>query len=160
MKNEIVIQLSEAEIWQGVYGGAEYQIRSLRPGRKGHKWGMTEQNAWHQHIESALSELAFAKWRGEYWSVTPLEDRDKGDVGLREVRETFYSTGRLITHPEDKDDREYWLLTGNMGRYIIRGWLYGREAKEPANWQDPTHKERWAFFTPQSQLRPPEVQVD
>jgi len=145
------IKLSGTELLHGAMMGAIIQIRALKRGGQ-HEWGMTDDNAWHFHIEGVLAELALAKWMGVYWSLTTFARRGDGDVGKDEVRQTGHENGRLIMHPEDLDERKYWLVTGNMGVYRIRGWMRGRDGKQDQWWEDPTDKKRFAFFVPQREL--------
>jgi hypothetical protein len=145
------ITLGPTELLHGVFAGGTIQIRALNRGGK-HEWGMTDDNAWHFHIEGVLAELALAKYQNVYWSLTTFARRGDGDVGKDEVRQTGRDSGRLIMHPEDLDDRKYWLVTGNMGVYMIRGWLYGREGKQEHWWGDPAKTRRPAYFVPQEEL--------
>jgi hypothetical protein len=150
------VKLSPTELLHGGLAGTTIQVRAIKRGGK-HEWGMSEENAWHAHIEGVLGELALAKWQGVYWSLTTFAKRNDGDVGKDEVRTTHHENGRLIMHPEDSDDRKYWLVTGSMGEYQIRGWLYGRDGKQERWWADPAKNRRPAYWVPQEELNTDDV---
>jgi hypothetical protein len=39
-----------------------------------------------------------------------------------------------------------------MGKYLIHGYMYGRQAKKPEYWDDPQGTNRFAYFVPQTDL--------
>lgn len=113
-------------------------------------YGSKDEDDHQRALEGALGEMALAKYLGVYW-------HGKGKcwgpdmIGGHEVRTTSYQSGRLILHPEDKDDLKYWLVTGINGTYQIRGFKYGRDGKQKQYWDDPQGG-RPAFFVPQNDL--------
>jgi hypothetical protein len=109
-------------------------------------------NHWQLMVEGALGEMAVAKHLNIYWSGKGVIGG--GDVDDHEVRTTAYDTGRLICHPEDKDNKKYWLVTGSNGTYTIRGWILGIRAKQEQYWDDPEGG-RPAYFIPQKDLHQP-----
>lgn len=115
-----------------------------------HLWGGDKNMGWQYHIEGAMGECAVAKHLGMFWSCGVRGD---DDVGEYQVRTTDESWKKLILHPEDEDNKRYYLVTGLNGTYSIRGWILCRDGKQKQWWQDPTKKNRWAFFVPQSALR-------
>lgn len=144
--------LSSWEILLAAQAGIMRQVENLKKNRQPY-YGAGSENDWQLHIEGCLGELAVAKFLGLYWS-------GKGelrlpDVGIYDVRTGSKPHHRLILHPEDPDDRQFWLVTGANGHYTIRGWIFGRDGKQAQYWQDPTGQ-RPAYFIPHSALRAPE----
>lgn len=109
-----------------------------------------ENDTWDLDINSAMCELAFAKAFGVYWSGAGL--KGQRDVGNFEVRSTKYKTGKLILHPKDDDEAPFALVVENFPQFTIVGWTYGHLGKNQAFWQDPTKKNRPAYFVPQESL--------
>ena len=149
--------LDEDDMRRGAHAGIERTLNGIFR-------GLTDQfgakRNWEGDIEACLAELALAKARGLQWHGV---NEERGiDVGSNtEVRHTPLPYGRLILHRKDKDKTPYWLVTGRMGRYTFRGWIYALAGKLDKWWKDPTHQNRWAFFVPQKDLNsiddPPEV---
>jgi hypothetical protein len=100
--------------------------------------------------------MVVAKALGTFWSgSTTFATRHEGDLpGGVEVRTTTHAAGRLILHPTDPDDRRYILVVATLPIFDVVGWCYGRDAKRPEHWADPTGNNRPAFFTPRAALRP------
>tara|TARA_R110000803_G_C11989495_1_gene321960 strand:- start:9029 stop:9499 length:471 start_codon:yes stop_codon:yes gene_type:complete len=109
---------------------------------------------WQMHIEGALGEMALAKFLGLYWpGVGKMRGTDVGEVDVRTRSRADYE---LILHEKDPDDRVFWLLCGNNGRYDVKGWILCADGKRQEYWSDPSGKNRPAFFVPQSKLNPPD----
>ena len=147
---DIVVELSEAEMLQAAIVAVQRNVENIFAGRH-HKFGAGSDNGWTMHIEGAAGEMAFAKWADRYWSGS-LGNLKADDVGSVQVRTTSGHNNRLILHAEDPDDRRFVLLTGLAPRFIIRGWIWGRDAKQEKYWKDPAGG-RPAFFVPQDDLR-------
>ncbi len=144
------VELTLGEILHGAFAGICRQVENLKKDRKPF-YGADNKNDWQKHIEGCLGEMALAKHLGVYWS-------GKGgfrgpDVADYQVRTTPYSDGHLLLHPDDPDDKTFWLLTGVNGIYDIRGYILGSDGKQQKFWADRTGNNRWAFFVPQSELR-------
>ncbi|MGI9490467.1 MAG: hypothetical protein ACR2RF_32160 [Geminicoccaceae bacterium] len=154
------ISLTKPEITQGALVGVMRQISAIALGRE-QNHGADDFNAWHRHIEGALSEMAVAKAIDRYWSGT-VHLIDTADVSGHQVRATQHKNGRLRTHPKDSDNEWFILAVGQFGEYEIKGMLQGWAAKNQKYWCDPTGKNRPAFFAPQEDLHPfdPEVLTD
>ena len=105
---------------------------------------------WNIDIEGCLGEMVVAKALGKYWHGIQVVGGDDVGDGL-EVRMTTHDNGRLILHEKDYDDRRYYLVTGSLGTYCLRGYILGAEGKKSEYWSDPTGK-RPAYFVPQSAL--------
>ena len=141
------VQLTFYEIMQAAHVGLMRQVENLKKDRAP-AHGAGDANDWQLHIEGALGEMAVAKYLRIYWSGKG-EFRG-GDVGSMQVRCTTYSAGHLLLHPDDKDDDQFWLVTGLNGSYMVRGWIHGYEGKNQDFWREDTG--RPAFFVPQSEL--------
>ena len=142
------INLTPAQVIIAASAGVLRQAENLKLGREP-AHGAGALNNWQIHIEGALGEYALSKFLNIYW---PGKGQLRApDVGLVDVRTATRPDSRLILHPDDPDDRQFWLLTGVNGRYMVRGWCWGRDGKKQKFWTDPTGG-RPAFFVPQSAL--------
>ena len=142
------VSLSYAEILQGAMVGVMRQIQNLKAGRT-HAHRAAPDKGWQMHLEGALGEMALAKHLDVYVGGTGvLRGPDVGDC---DVRTTAGADNRLILHPDDPDDRVFWLLTGSNGRYEVRGNILGAEGKQQKWWKDPVDG-RPAYFVPQGEL--------
>jgi hypothetical protein len=143
-----VISLSPSEILQASMMGVMRQVQNLKA-RRNDAYGAQTQNGWQMHVEGALGEMALAKYLDVYLGGTgTLRAADVGDC---DVRTTSGPNNRLILHPNDPDDRVFWLLTGQNGKYTVRGNILGAEGKKQQFWKDPAGG-RPAYFVPQSEL--------
>ncbi len=149
----VTVTLSPMEMEIAAVVGAHRRIENIHVGRKDSYGAMREENGWTLDIEGAAGEMAVAKWSGKYWCGN-LGDLKADDVGRLQVRSTANHTGRLIIHEKDRDDRAFILVTGTAPTLVLRGWMWGKEAKQQCYWADPTAGGRPAFFVPQCDLRP------
>lgn len=145
---ETTIQLSYPEIMQAATIGVMRRMQRLKSGYAlAH--GLKPGKDWQLMIEGALSECALAKFLNVYWvGCGEINDVDVGDV---DVRSTTYHNGHLIIHKSDDSNRKYYLLTGIDGKYTVRGWIWGHEAKKDEFWGE-LEKGRPAYNIPQSEL--------
>ncbi len=143
----MIVELKGYEIMQGALCGIMRQLENMKQGNK-NAHGLGGGRDWQVNIEGALAEMAMAKHLNVYWTKGEFR---APDVGVVDVRSTPHENGCLIVHETDEDGRVFWLLTGENGRYCIRGWMYGYEAKNAKYWKDPTGN-RPAYFVPQSEL--------
>jgi len=74
------------------------------------------------------------------------------DAGPYQVRSSQRENASLILHPEDLDDKIYYLITGANGNYMVCGYISGKNGKQQKYWKDPTGG-RPAFFVPQADLK-------
>ncbi len=145
------IRFTSTEIMQGAIGGVCRQIQNMAKGRKP-AYGAGHSDDWQKNIEGYLGEMAFAQWRGVYHAglgVLRGPDVDGQDVRTR----SSHGYDHML-HPEDDDERIFWLLTGINGNYRVRGWIQAKDGKQDRFWKDPTGKNRWAFFVPVSEIHP------
>jgi hypothetical protein len=105
------------------------------------------------HLRGALGEIAAAKALGRYWTGAGTDFHRDQDVGQFQVRVTDRDSGCLIVRPNEGHDNDPWILvTGSFPNYIVRGWLYGHEARQPEFLQAPNGRPP-AYFVPQDRLR-------
>ena len=148
---EITLTRDELEIGSAI--GVRRQIDNLLAGRV-HKYLAPYENGWEFHIHGALGEMAFAKWRNQYWNGN-LGNFKAADVGRVQIRTTPYATGHLLLHPDDRDSDPFILVTCHaMPRFRLRGWLWAREGKLKEHWRVWKGNKRYAFWVPQPMLRP------
>jgi hypothetical protein len=147
-----VIALNPSEIFYAAMAGVMRQVENIKhKNRPAHGAGDT--NDWQLHIEGTLGEYALSKWLNIHW---PGKGKLRApDVGLLDVRTRKQEHHKLILHKEDEDDRQFWLLTGNNGTYVINGWIFGRDGKQEIYWSDPSGG-RPAYFVPVTALNPPD----
>lgn len=144
----IAINLTDDEIQMGALQATLRILHCKKDGAK-HRYGASDTETWQMGIEGALGEIVIAKHFKIFWGKGSY---GTDDVGPYEVRQTHHAHGSLIVHPDDKDEKRYYLVTGILGRYVIRGYMFARDAKQEKYWRDPQGKNRWAFFVPQSDL--------
>lgn len=155
-ENGIKVQLTNSEIMEAAFVGVLRVVKVLQEGRK-ETYGSELSGAWTRHIEGALGEKAVAKHYNIYWHGVNLIWGT--DVGQKtEVRATKYANGHLILHDEDDDDKNFWLVTGIMGKYEIRGWIRAGDGKNK-RWWPGKNPERPAYYVPQSELHAPPLRV-
>ena len=144
----MLIELKGYEMMQGALCGIMRQLTNLKKGHK-NAHGLGNGKDWQVNVEGALAEMALAKFLDVYWTNGEFR---APDVGVVDVRSTHHMNGCLIVHDEDDSGRVFWLLTGENGKYTIRGWMYGYEAQNKEKyWKDPVGG-RPAYFVPQSDL--------
>jgi len=150
MATACTITLTWPEMYHGGMCGVLRRQSSLRAGLRD-RWGLDD-DGYSRDVGGALAELAVAKYLGRYW--TGLNGRIKDDdvLGLQ-VRWTAPHCNRLVLHPDDADAAPFVLVTGVAPELTLRGWILGREGKQPEYWADPTGTDRPAFFVPQAALR-------
>jgi hypothetical protein len=147
------VSLSWAEMLLGCFAGCMRQVQNMKDARH-NAYGMPDKLSWGENIEGVLAEMALAKALNKYW----CGKGEFGDVDIRpdiECRSTSGHDNRLILHKSDKDERKYYLITGQRGNYEVKGWCYGHDGKKTNFYDDPTGKNRPAYFVPQSELTPP-----
>lgn len=107
---------------------------------------------WNEDIEGACAELAVAKALGTYWEGG-IDTFKAGDVGGLQVRWTPSHSNSLIVRPQDPDEDRFVLVTGVCPRYVVHGWLTGRDAKDP-QWERAYNDRPPAYFVPAGALTP------
>jgi len=120
--------------------------------------GWDGSNGWEIDIEGAAAEMAYAKFRGHYWSASVGSfclDCPKGpDINDNvQIRSTKHKGGALIVREDDNADHYYVLLTGTAPRFTVRGYIQGIFAKNETYLTAPNGRPA-AYFVPQSALNP------
>ena len=145
----IAVTLGWSEVNQGAEAGVHRRIRAMWHGRI-HKGTGPAGSRWVSDIEGALGEMAVAKALGIYWSDQARLDKDGGDVGPYQVRSTIHQKGCLMIWEDDRDDDRVILVTHDVPRFILQGWIRAKDGKQPDFWR-PDLKSP-CYFVPQERL--------
>lgn len=152
------IQLTIEDIEQAAMIGVKRRIGAMR-NQLGGRYGIPPNNLWQIDINACIAELAVARYTQQIWHASTKPEA--GDVGNHEVRSTTYPNGSLILHPADPDDAIFWLVTGDYsttnGNMFLRGWIKGKDGKQPQHWTEKNNNKRPAYFIKQQYLNPPET---
>ncbi len=146
-------ELTCPEALEGALCGCIRQVQNVYQKDRKPAHGAGDQKDWQINVEGALGERAFCKWLGIYHSGA-YEFRGM-DAGAWQVRTAAEHGHRLILHREDANADAFVLLTGVNGRYVVRGFILGRDGKNEKYWGDPSGKNRPAFWVPQKDLISP-----
>lgn len=157
----VEVTLSPDELLQATTTGVMRYTQNMRLGRRD-AYG-AEKNAEHgmwTSIVGAWGEAAVAKHTNTYhWGLGVFRGPD---VGRYQVRATRMARGFLILHDRDKEQHGQTpyvslklLGTDSDGceRIAIQGWCYPDEMCHLKFWDDPTGKNRPAYFVPPEELR-------
>jgi hypothetical protein len=161
----LIVPLTWAEVH---FADVAASMRSLvcRKTHRQQKYGASNDEQLLAEFDriGCLAEEACAKCLNLYWSG--LCGAGVPDVGFKyQVRGTWRMDGRLILHPDDKDDEPFILVTphdtmeGGMLTFRLVGWILCRDGKQEKYWTDPKG-DRPAFFVPQDALHPMETLPD
>ena len=150
MASGIEMELTSDELELAAMIACKRQIQNLFLGRCD-AYGAKREGGWSLHIEGAAGEMAVAKWSRSWWAGN-LGDLCADDVGKVQVRTRSRHDYELPIHPSDPDDRAFILVTGLAPRFVLRGWIWGREGKRQEWWRDPAGG-RPAFFVPHTAMR-------
>lgn len=147
-----MIQLDATELRAAAVAGIERRISAMGKSRRG-AHGFDRDDFWRIDIEGCAAEAAVAKFLGvPFDPIVGALDTKIGDVASFQVRSTKYTTGCLLVHDGDPDDHVYILVTGEQGKYNLRGWRYARDCKQPQLWK--VYKGRGSYWVPQEMLLP------
>lgn len=133
------VQLEWYEILQAAMSGVMKRIEAMRSGKDDdYGWGGNhQQDTWTREIEGAAAEVAYAKFRNQYWSGTVNTFR-QADVGSKvQVRGCPFKGKNLLIRPRDSDTDVFVLVVGRCPTFTIEGWILGSEAKRPELQQFP-----------------------
>lgn len=145
------IHLEKYELQLAAQVGIQRHIEAVVAGLED-KYG-AKKGGWNLHIEGAAGELALAKLLNVYWNGSVNTFSSGGDVGQLQVRTRSKHDYELLIRAKDRDDDAFILVTGASPDFVVRGWLFGKEAKRD-EWRQ-THGGRDpAWFVPHSGLRP------
>jgi hypothetical protein len=145
----IKIDLTPAEIQMASMVGCQRAVENIQNKDLRSRSGEAQHDLFGRMIKGALAEAALAKHLNKFWSKGV---KGGSDVDGIEVRCTHYHNGDLEMHTWDKDDRMYYLLTGMLGSYVLRGWIWGKDAKKQEYWKVKQVGRDPQFWVPQSDL--------
>lgn len=149
---DIEVRLTWPEVLVAATVGVMRQIEALRQGRLD-QHGADPENGWTFHIEGACGELAAARAANRYWPATVNTFKNGSDLlGGVDVRTRSRSDYELLVRQEDADHRPYVHVVGACPAYKVRGWLFGKDAKQP-QWLQSHGGRPPAFFVPNEALR-------
>ena len=144
----MIVRLTCPEMLQAAMAGIMRRVESVKLQRR--DLLPVKADPWGADVEGALAECALAKGLGVYWAGKGIFRG--GDVGALQVRSTPRADGCLLLQPDDDDDAMFWLVTGAMGFYVLRGCIRGRDGKRDEWWEHKPGTHRAAFYVPQSAL--------
>jgi len=147
----VVVSLSPFEMMLASQVGMRRQIEAIQkglPDRHGY-----DGDGWNVHIEGAGGEMAVAKALNRYWNGSFNTFQAGGDVGSLQVRTRSREDYDLLVRESDRDDDIFVLVTGKIPRFVVWGWLYGRQAKQP-EWRKDYGGRPAAYFIPKEGLNP------
>ena len=153
----IFVELTDREL--RIAGGVA-RIRytaGVNAGANKQKYGTVE-NSLQLHVRGCLGEIAAAKGLNRYWHGGGTDYYNDTDLGIEQVRMTSHvKIGRLIIRPDDIEKPSIdqpWILVlqESKTKYILSGWIIGREGVKPEYIDNPNDRSP-AYFVPQSALR-------
>lgn|SRR5258708_9915669 len=113
------------------------------------------------HRQGAQAELSLTIMGGfplSAWASYVETDDLKSipaDVGGFQVRSTTYRSGCLLLHPADRDEALFAFIINHCPVFTAAGWIRAGEAKAHREWwQQRNPRQAWAWFVPQSALKP------
>lgn len=145
----VTLDWYEAEVAAAV--GVRRNLEAMRDARRP-AFGMKADDAWRAHVEGACGEMAVAKLLGLYWSGSVNTFRVGGDVANLQVRTRSKDDYDLLVRHCDRDGDVFVLVTGACPSYCVRGWMLGKEAKQPGYFKELGGRPG-AYFVPQWSLR-------
>lgn len=86
---------------------------------------------WQNHIEAALSEYAVSLMLELPWTGIEVGDYSSKDVGPYQVRRTPPDRVELNVRVKDDPEDVFILVSGQDGRYYMRGWMLCADAQIP-----------------------------
>jgi len=144
-----LIVLDASEMLLAANAGIMRRIENIKKGAK-QPYIYDGNVSWQIDIEGAMGEFALAKHLNVFWHG---KGKMRGwDVGTCDARTTRHLNGHLIIHPQDHDDKIVWLMTGQNGEYIVRGFIKAGDAKQEKYWKKPFEGSP-AFYVPQTDLK-------
>lgn len=144
----LAVVLSELEIANVVSIANNRRVRNIAR-RPGEPYGTPTVGLWGNEIDSSGAEYAVALVLNQSWNMGgPDVSADVGhDI---QVRQTKRENGKLILHGRDKEYQRFYLVTGRMPTYTIRGWLLAADGKVERYWDESLRTA--AYMVPQEEL--------
>lgn len=147
------VELTQDEMLAAAIHGVQRNLYNLARGAQP-RYGAGTSKDWQLSIDGSLGEMAVAKWLGVFWHGS-LGNYDAKDVGGYQVRTSGLDV--LSVRTGDKDEDVFICVHGVNGRYVLRGWIYGREGKLPRYYGDRFNNGRPNYWIPFSDLHPMET---
>lgn len=145
------ISLTPAELaCASTVAALRHYSATLRGARDGH--GLKRQLDASCHYDGACAEVAAAKALGIYWPASVNSYKDADLAPDWQVRGRSRHDYELIVRPDDADEHRYVLVTGVAPKLVVRGWMWGREAKRE-EWLKGHGGRPAAYFVPTEVLR-------
>lgn len=144
------ITLTKMEALMAMNVGAMRQFSSIF-GRRGDRHGASGE--WDLHIQGAMGELCVCKALGVYWdgAIDVFKRADVGsDIQVRTRSKHHYD---LIVRDNDADEDRFVLVTGVCPEFIVWGFIFGADARDP-EWRHGHGNREPAFFVPREKLLP------
>jgi hypothetical protein len=151
-EQDISVTLSSAEIISAATVGALRFAESVSSGRRDSHGFDKSKSGLSLHIEGACGEVAFAKCRGLYWGATVNSFKAADLERNIQVRTRSSHDYDLIVRSDDADTDVFVLVTGVCPNYLVRGWMYGKDAKKDEFSKDYGGRPS-AYFVPASKLK-------
>lgn len=136
-----------------VLAGAHRITESIRQGLRDR--GGFRGDTWEINVMGAVAEAAAAVALGLEFHAG-VNTFEAADIGSNvQVRWTKYDSGHLKVKQDDANDEAFVLVTGsNPHGLTVRGWIWGREAKQAKWLHDMGQSGReLCYWVPQSDLR-------
>lgn len=148
----ITVELTRDEMLYAAQGGVQRRVDAALAGRKDYfHFG----DPWERDVLGSMAELAFARSRDHYWF--PVYDRPESveaDVGRRwQVRSSKKADAPLVVREKDRDDQAFVLVTCDIPRFTIVGWMWGGSAKQDRWRVEASGGKPACWMVPQADLR-------
>lgn len=126
------------------------QDAAVKDGRKD-KHGLDPSKALETHLKGVWPEQVVAKCFNRYWDGSVNTYKRKPDLDGVEIRGRSKHSYDLMIRTDDDPSKAYVLVTGTPPTFVVRGWIYGKDARRKEWWLNPDER-GWAWFVPQSAL--------
>jgi hypothetical protein len=121
-----------------------------RGSRDGH--GLGRQEGAECHFHGCCAEVAAARALGVYWPASVNSYKGADLEPDWQVRGRSRHDYELIVRRDDPDEHRYVLVTGVAPKLVVRGWMWGRDAKRD-EWLKGHGGRPPAYFVPTDVLR-------
>lgn len=145
------IELTEIEMEMAFTVAKARRLESIMNNRK-NRHQYDPDDIWQDEFNGAAAELAYCKYRGEYWGGTVGSFKEADVAKSVQIRHTILMNGCLIVRPDDNQEHYYVLVTGGPRQFRIVGWIQGKDAINE-KWKKSPNKRPPAYFVPQRALR-------
>lgn len=149
------VQLSDEELMFYATVGAQRAVKCMLRKAKP-KEGAGHWDDWQISIEGVLGEAAVAKHYNLY--VSSVNGYGAIDVGgIYEVRTSKNHGDPMRIKADDPDHLPFFYVNGINGRYVIRGWIYGKDAKRKEWFYEYKRPGHPVYWVPVTKLQSPDT---